>query len=558
MDELLSEARGAIAVGDLDRTLAVLEQRPADLDGPDVHQLLGVVAHFDDRFADARREWELAFRLYRAAGDDRRAVRSALGIANLHAHVFGHEAAAAGWLGRTRRLLERIGPCVEWGYFELALMACDRPDVVELEHSADRALHIADEYHDCDLEALALAEGGLALVSQGRYTEGFGRLDEALTSITCGEVMNPAIAGRAFCAMLTSCDRVGDVRRAQEWTELAAERFLDHFGGRPKILATHCRLAYGSVLSSAGRLQEAEAAILAGLGAGASASESHRVSLIARLAELRIEQGRLDEAAALLAPYEDRLVVGAALARVHLARSEPDLAAAVARRGLRQLVGDAVRGGPLLALLVRAELARGDVASAAVAADELAALALATGGAVLHAEAALSQGLVAVARGDHRAAVLDFESVPRCLARDERPLTAAVARLELARALAGCGDRSAALIEARAALAAFERLGAWGEVDRASALVRELGGSRRAAVRPRATPTTTGSLTPREVEVLELVRQGLTNPEIASRLYISPKTAEHHVGRVLTKLGVRTRAEAAGLAATVAYTPTTE
>jgi DNA-binding NarL/FixJ family response regulator len=49
--------------------------------------------------------------------------------------------------------------------------------------------------------------------------------------------------------------------------------------------------------------------------------------------------------------------------------------------------------------------------------------------------------------------------------------------------------------------------------------------------------------------VLELVREGLTNAEIGERLYISPKTAEHHVGRVLTKLGVRTRAEAAAVAA---------
>ena len=51
----------------------------------------------------------------------------------------------------------------------------------------------------------------------------------------------------------------------------------------------------------------------------------------------------------------------------------------------------------------------------------------------------------------------------------------------------------------------------------------------------------------REREVLDLLRQGLTNAEIGSRLFISAKTAEHHVGRVLTKLGVRSRAEAAAV-----------
>jgi DNA-binding NarL/FixJ family response regulator len=47
--------------------------------------------------------------------------------------------------------------------------------------------------------------------------------------------------------------------------------------------------------------------------------------------------------------------------------------------------------------------------------------------------------------------------------------------------------------------------------------------------------------------VLDLVRRGLTNAQIGERLYISPKTAEHHVSSVLGKLGVRSRAEAAAL-----------
>ncbi len=45
--------------------------------------------------------------------------------------------------------------------------------------------------------------------------------------------------------------------------------------------------------------------------------------------------------------------------------------------------------------------------------------------------------------------------------------------------------------------------------------------------------------------MLGLIASGLSNGEIARRLVISPKTAEHHVSRVLGKLGVRSRAEAA-------------
>jgi DNA-binding CsgD family transcriptional regulator len=48
--------------------------------------------------------------------------------------------------------------------------------------------------------------------------------------------------------------------------------------------------------------------------------------------------------------------------------------------------------------------------------------------------------------------------------------------------------------------------------------------------------------------VLRLAGEGLTNGEIATRLFISPKTAEHHVGRIYQKLGLRSRAEAAAYA----------
>src|SRR5262249_7294221 len=51
-------------------------------------------------------------------------------------------------------------------------------------------------------------------------------------------------------------------------------------------------------------------------------------------------------------------------------------------------------------------------------------------------------------------------------------------------------------------------------------------------------------LTHREQEVLELIAVGLTNAEIAAKLFISPKTAGHHVSAVLAKLGVTSRAEA--------------
>ena len=123
------------------------------------------------------------------------------------------------------------------------------------------------------------------------------------------------------------------------------------------------------------------------------------------------------------------------------------------------------------------------------------------------------------------------------------PLDAGEARLELARALAGEAPEVAA-DEARAALAAFRALGAARAADVAAALLRELGGGTPGRDR------IAGALTARETEVLDLIALGLSNAEIAHTLVISEKTAGHHVSRILMKLGVRNRTEAAMLAGT--------
>jgi DNA-binding NarL/FixJ family response regulator len=100
-----------------------------------------------------------------------------------------------------------------------------------------------------------------------------------------------------------------------------------------------------------------------------------------------------------------------------------------------------------------------------------------------------------------------------------------------------------AIAEAEAALEAFERLQAARDADAAASLVRSLGGTARTG------PKGSETLTKREAQVLELLGHGFSNPEIADRLFISRKTVEHHVGNVLSKLRLRSRAEAAAYSA---------
>jgi DNA-binding NarL/FixJ family response regulator len=107
----------------------------------------------------------------------------------------------------------------------------------------------------------------------------------------------------------------------------------------------------------------------------------------------------------------------------------------------------------------------------------------------------------------------------------------------------GATDRETAISEALAALATFEELGAARDADAVAALLRSHGvrGARRGA-------RAIGRLSRRELEVLSLLGEGRSNAEIAESLFITRKTAEHHVAAVLSKLGLSSRGEAAAYA----------
>ena len=114
---------------------------------------------------------------------------------------------------------------------------------------------------------------------------------------------------------------------------------------------------------------------------------------------------------------------------------------------------------------------------------------------------------------------------------------------ERAEALAD-GDEAAM----RESVAIMTRLGAEPAADRIREKMRRAG-VKRVPARPRAsTREAPAQLTRRQLEVLALLERGLSNAEIAQSLFISEKTAIHHVSAILQKLGVGTRGEAAAAA----------
>jgi DNA-binding CsgD family transcriptional regulator/tetratricopeptide (TPR) repeat protein len=119
-------------------------------------------------------------------------------------------------------------------------------------------------------------------------------------------------------------------------------------------------------------------------------------------------------------------------------------------------------------------------------------------------------------------------------------------QLGAARCLLALGDEAGALERAREADRLLERWPGWRR-DEVRALLRRLGGLRAGLPADRGP----ASLTPREREVAALLAEGLSNGEVARRLYISTKTASVHVSNILGKLGMASRAEVAAWAVRV-------
>ena len=170
-------------------------------------------------------------------------------------------------------------------------------------------------------------------------------------------------------------------------------------------------------------------------------------------------------------------------------------------------------------------------------ADALAALAQAIG------ETALADGDADVAAGQLGQAVELHAGLDLPFERAEINLRAGVA-------LAAAGDRELGLERLRDAYRTARKLGARPLAAEAASEVAELGESVVKRLGRRAAAEANGAgLSGRELEVLRLAAVGHTNREIASQLFLSPRTVDMHVRNILRKLSCRSRVEAAHKAA---------
>jgi DNA-binding CsgD family transcriptional regulator/Tfp pilus assembly protein PilF len=482
--------------------------------------------------------WEHAYTASMERGDLERAVFSAVYLCLGYEMSLGNEAVATAWVDRVEELVAThdLTPFTGWVSLCRAHLANDHGRPGDAESWARESLDLAGRAGDVDLELCATAELGTALVERGRFEEGLGLLGRAMARALAGEASDLDVVVLIGCRVVTSCSRASDPKRALQWVR-AADEFHDRYGSTH--LFTTCRVHYGAVLVTTGAWDDAERELLAALEIGRRAEPTLHAEATATLAQLRLAQGRVDDAERLLRGLESEPAATFAVAALLLARGEPGAASSLVERRLGRLTEECLEASRLTELLGEIDVARSEFSDAADRATELLERAMSQGCRPIVAAASRVLGRASLGAGDPARAKGHLE---RALAEyDDHGLVvdAARTRLLLARALAPA-DGDAAMAEARTALHAFEAIGAARDADEAAALIRSLGGRPR-----RGGPGADGLLTRREREVAALVAEGLGNKEIADRLYITRKTVEHHVSSILAKLGLSGRVELA-------------
>jgi DNA-binding CsgD family transcriptional regulator/tetratricopeptide (TPR) repeat protein len=461
-----------------------------------------------------------------------------------------------------------ISPEIRIGAGRLALNLPDLPETL-------RARHLACLFHN--------------LVTAGRLAEARAVLEEARATIeSAGDARATFTVRVAESALEYTDDRFGPAQ------ELITEAYRDGIfaGDDQRLRLAH--MWHGELLSVADRHEEALALAADGVGAAQRDRQGWAYQMFETWhGRVLLRTGRLSEARAVLdgrfvledgtqaaGVLEAAGIVALGRLAIHTgdagqARRLGDIAQVMLEQGtpavrrhaswllalFAMALGDAetARGWlraptepdgqailPLFpfdiaddVMLVRIALATDD--------DELARLAISSSGRrselnpgihSIAATAAHVRGLLERSQADLRAAVDLFE-------RALRPLELASAIEDLGTELTAA-DRESAIESLGRALALYTELGATWDARRVRSRLRELGVRRRLVA---AEPETNGwaAMTEAELTVARLVAEGLTNREVADRLFVSPHTVNSHLRHVFSKLGINSRVELARL-----------
>jgi DNA-binding CsgD family transcriptional regulator len=478
----------------------VSAERAALLEG------LAYQCYLTDRHTEAVDAWNEALAIYRRAGDTRKEGTILSHLARPLWYLTRNPEAEAAAIAALR-VLEPLppGPELGWAYSELSrlrMVAFQNEAAIDW---AGKALSVAEQVNDAGLLAHALNNRGAARISLGD-PRGRDDLEHSLRVALDAKLEDHA--GRAYANLAYTALNEFQLTLAERWTDDGIAYALEHDTETYRL----CLLAWQPLLLFfQGRWSEATDGADALLNQR-DLSPCYRLQAWLTLGRVRARRGdpetgdALDAALAIAVPRVDldrRARLRAARAEAAWLAGNRSRAAAEAHAEYAAVVasGDRWLAGELAFWLWRT--------------DQMPA--------APHVAEPFAQQIT----GDWAGAAESWQALG--------------CPYEAARALADSCDESTL----RQALVEFNRLGAR---PIATAVARKLRGLGVRTIARGPRPTTRANpaqLTSREMEIWQLLPEGLRNTEIADRLSLSPKTVDHHISSILTKLGVRSRIEAA-------------
>ena len=476
---LLKRARDASARGDWqDAHLLLVELDTSQrLHGPDL-ALLADCAYAAGHVDLTIDTWERLHAEALREGDRLTAAGAAIRVA---LHLLFDTALLApirGWAMRAERLLEGLDdtPVHAWIAVVRSYERLLSGDFGGARQWARRAIDVGTG-RDAAAAAIGRVAEARSLILSGEVARGLDLLNEAAVATVSGE-LDALSTGVVYCEVVCAMQAMAQYDIAEEWTQ-AMERWRQ---GQP-VGSIHgrCRVHRAEILRLRGSCIEAETEVL-------RACEELRPYLrrefgwpLTELGRIRLRKGDIQGAEeAFLAAHHAGWDPQPGLALVRLAQGEVALAAALIREALDHPLNvpskelppnsDLLRA-PLLEAQVEIEIAAGDINRAQSAADELTRIAAVFESKAMAAAATLARGHVRLATHDSAGARREFEAAAHQWAEIGAPYETALARMGLAHGHRAENNEARAIVEFRAAHAAFERIGA---ASRSASAMKEM------------------------------------------------------------------------------------
>jgi class 3 adenylate cyclase len=416
---------------------------------------------------------ERAYGAYLEEGDRASAAMMAFRVAEQHGMRMAMSQ-AQGWAARAQHLAQEdpAWPVHGWLAWMRGLMAWFQPDFEASIACYDQAMELASGSGDRNLYWMSLHDKGHALCLLGKVDEGTALLDEAMAAVVGGE-LDPEVAGYVYCGMIGICSKLGDYGRAAEWTQ-ATLRWCE----RQSVPAFPgvCRIHKAELMRLRGSLSRAEEE------ARMACEELPRFNLLSALGPANYEIGEVRRRLGDYHEAEDAYARAhqfgfnpqPGLALLMLAQGKMETAASMIRQALSDTIGNQCLQIKLLAAQAEIAVAMGDVETAVSADGQLDSIVGGYPATALRALAACVRGAVRVTQGDAAGALPDLRRAQKGWQEVDAPFELAEVRMLLGRAHQELGNDEAALLELRAARAAFEQLGARPAAELAGRLLGEV------------------------------------------------------------------------------------